>query len=146
VDAVGKEVLVTAAKEVVNAFWQQPGYIFPKGNISHPLTQEDLALTTLTSCLIPNLCLDGQCNKCRHFSYCRLTDDKGNFRKETDQIEDGAEKVKPKVTKINPYTLESMDGDEPVEVKGSTTGKKGRPKGSKNKKQKKAKKKLTKVK
>ena len=146
VNAVGEEVLVTAAKEVVNAFWQQPGYVFPKGQISHPLSQDALATVTLSSCLVPNLCLDGTCNKCQYFKICRLTDDKGRFRKEMDQLADGGVKVKPKVTKIDPRTLESIGGEEPVVVKGSTTGKKGRPKGSKNKKQKKSKKRLTKVK
>ena len=146
VNAVGEEVLVTANKEVVNAFWQQPGYVFPKGNISHPLSQDALQTITLSACLIPNLCLDGKCMDCRHYNYCRLTNDKGDFRKEVDQVTLGEAKAKPKVTKIDPRTLESIGGDEPVKVKGSTTGKRGRPKGSKNKKQKKAKNRLTKVK
>ena len=141
VNAVGEEVLVTAAKEVVNAFWQQPGYVFPKGQISHPLSQDALATITLSSCLVPNLCLDGTCNKCQFFDLCRLTDDKGNFRKEVDQVAPGKQKEKPKVTQIDPRTLNPIGEVVPVENKSK--GKRGRPKGSKNKLQKKAKKKLT---
>jgi hypothetical protein len=144
VNAVGEEVLVTAEKEVVNAFWQQPGYVFPKGQISHPLSQDALATITLSSCLVPNLCLDGTCNKCQFYELCRLTDDKGNFRKEIDQVVPGVEKAKPKVTKIDPRTLNPIGEVAPVVEKSK--GKRGRPKGSKNKLQKKAKKKLTSVK
>ena len=76
VDGTGETVSSisgTSTFDYSNAFWRQPGYQFPSGNVSHPI---DVSSVTLNTCLIPNLILKKMCRNCMYFSQC-------NFKKKS---------------------------------------------------------------
>jgi len=171
INAIGKEKLVNHKKEVVNAFWRQPGYKIEYS--PRPMTQEDFERITLLSCLRPDKCLDGVCCTCKHFGYCKQTDPKGNLRKKINQLKldkNGVPIKKSKRAKIVPIEIGDLVIDDPEEVietvskksasfkkkstakltkkvkKSASEKKKATAKLTKTKKKKKSKKGLTKVK
>jgi hypothetical protein len=139
VNAVGVDKPPEAVWDSSDAFWKQPGYVFP-GSPDAPkptkYSEADYADITLTTCLMPTTKLDGRCAICPHYAYCKLTDNKGNLHKLQDQVEineQGHVIRRAKKAKAQ-YTDEA---DEVVESVKKVKKTKGRPKGSKNKKKKK---------
>ena len=75
VDGIGTVVLATSAAtgmvfDEAGAFWKQPGYRFPSGNIIKPLSTGDIQGITIDTCLMPNFIIAERCGECPYFTNC----------------------------------------------------------------------------
>lgn len=78
VDGIGTVVLATSGAtgtvfDANSAFWREPGYQFPSGNITKPLDMGYVQALTIDTCLMPNYILDEKCQECPFYKNCSYT-------------------------------------------------------------------------